>query len=107
MAARNDLPTDQNRLFDLAGKAIPLSSHDERLDVLLGKNQYSLARALAKKIGNGYPELIEARIALIEKKTGASTLVARIPKHLLNNPGLMLNRITWRRAADDTQEPSP
>jgi len=95
--------TDQNRLFDLAGKAIPLSSHDERLDVLLGKNQYSLARALAKKIGNGYPELIEARIALIEKKTGASTLVARIPKHLLNNPGLMLNRITWRRAADDTQ----
>jgi soluble lytic murein transglycosylase len=73
-----------------------------RLDRLIGMDQTTQARALARRMGQGVPELLEARIALSNKKPGASAAVDRVPQALRNDPGLVYERLKWRRRAFDT-----
>ena len=92
---------EQASILSQIGRDIPLSVHEARIDRLLKNEQYTLARSLASFLGRGYPELVEARIALMEEKPGASSLVMRVPAQLYSNTGFMLDRIRWRRERDD------
>ena len=93
--------SEQERLLGLIGRNISPSSHMARLDQLLHNQQYTLARNLATYMGNGYPQVVEARIALMEGKPAVGSFIARVPEHLQNDPGLLLERIRWRRKNDD------
>lgn len=92
---------EQDTILESIGTRIPLTTQHERLDRLLHNQQYTLARSLAQFMGRGYPELIEARIALIEDKAGVSQLVAHVPAALYNNAGFILDRVRWREDRDD------
>lgn len=73
----------------------------KRLDKLLFADKYTLARSYAQRLGSGYPELVEARIALAEEKSTAGALVSKVPATLQSNTGLLYERLSWRRRHDE------
>ncbi len=69
----------------------------KRMDRQLLRGNYTNARAVAEALGNGYPALAEARIALSMDAGGAETLLARVPQSLQRDSGLLYERLKWRR----------
>lgn len=90
----------QVRFLSHYGKLIGKESHKRRFNVLLYKGQMTSARALARILGQGYPQLAEARIALASGESGVDQHLARVPPHLQNDPGLAFERLRWRRKKD-------
>lgn len=88
---------DQKYIYRLYGDHITLQSHLRRYDKLLFNRQYTNARAIAQVLGKGYPALTEARIALAENKNGVDSLIDQVPGNLKHDPGLMYERLKWRR----------
>lgn len=88
---------DQVVIHKRFGQHLTTAAHKRRLDALLFNRQYSAAREIADLLGNGYPELAEARIALAENKNGVDKMVKQVPPHLLGDAGLMYERLKWRR----------
>jgi len=90
----------QARFLRNYGKLIDKESHKRRFNVLLYKGQTTNARAIARLLGKGYPQLADARIALAASDPGVDGLLARVPPHLQNDPGLSYERLRWRRKKD-------
>lgn len=88
---------EQNHILNSYGRYLGTQDHIRRLERMMTDKQYSAARALAPKIGNGYPQLVEARVALQEGSKGVQAQVSRVPTGLLRDTGLMLSRAQWRR----------
>ena len=88
---------EQKAIYIKFGRLIDMNAHRRRFDNLLFSEQYTNARAIAGVLGAGYSELAEARIALAEEKPEAPSLVARIPAKLQSDPGLLFERLRWRR----------
>ena len=91
---------EQKGLYAKYGIYIDREAHTRRLDRLLFASQYTNARAIASLLGPGYPELAEARIALAEEKSEAGALIDRVPRKLQEDPGLLYERLRWRRKKD-------
>lgn len=79
------------------GSMISTDTNRRRLDYLLFNGDESNGRALAATMGNGYTQLAEARIALAKGNSNAATLTDRVPASLAKDPGLMFERLRWRR----------
>lgn len=95
---------DQQRtIYQQYGKFLTMDAHKDRFDNLLLNGSYDSARAMAGVIGNGYPELAEARIALANDKGGVEGCLARVPSHLQKDTGLLYERLRWRRKHDMDQ----
>lgn len=90
----------QRKIFQKFGQFLTLDAHMRRFDSLLSNGYYENARAMAGVLGQGYPELAEARIALAEDKGGVEGALARVPQYLQNDPGLLFERLRWRRKHD-------
>ena len=90
----------QARFLSNYGKLIAKDSHKRRFNMMLYKNQTSNARAIARLLGKGYPELADARISLAAGEPGVDVLLARVPAYLQNDSGLALERLRWRRKKD-------
>lgn len=90
----------QRKIFQKFGQYLTLDAHKRRFDSLLSNGYYDNARAMAGVLGQGYPELAEARIALAENKGGVEGAVSRVPSYLQNDPGLLFERLRWRRKND-------
>ncbi len=91
---------EQRTIYGKYGALIDKDAHRRRLDTLLFSSQYTNARAIASVLGPGYPELTEARIALAEEKSNVNGLINKIPSSLQNDPGLLYERLRWRRRND-------
>ena len=92
---------DQTMMMARFGKYLGSQDHERRIRYIIHDQHYTAARALARHLGNGYPQLIEAKIGLIEQKSNANQLLTAVPAHLRNNEALMLARIQWRRKNDN------
>lgn len=88
---------DQRTIFRKYSTYLDRAAHLRRFDTMLYRGQKDNARALAAVLGKGYPELAEARIALKAGKKNVNGLIARVPRHLQGDPGLMYERLRWRR----------
>lgn len=91
----------QATIFRQYGQTISIRAYNARLDYLLKNDSYTQARALGSLLQRGYPQLIEARIALREDKRGGEDLVYKIPDSLQNNTGLLFERIRNLRKNDN------
>lgn len=91
---------EQRRLYRKYGRLIDRDAHIKRLDTLLFSGQYENAMAIADVLGQGYPELATARIALAQEKKTVEPLIASVPHALQNDPGLLYERLRWRRRND-------
>ncbi|MCB9988764.1 MAG: transglycosylase SLT domain-containing protein [Rhodospirillales bacterium] len=90
-------PAQQQQILSQYGSLLDDSAHRARFDKLMFAKHYTNARSLAMLLGNGYPELADARIALAEDKAGLDHVIARVPSYLKDDPGLDFERLSWRR----------
>ena len=80
------------------GNYLTLDAHLKRFDALLLNGDYNSALIIANILGQGYPELAAARIALSKNKgSGLARLIDNVPRYLKNDPGLLYERLRWRR----------
>jgi soluble lytic murein transglycosylase len=90
-------PDQQNSFLTRYGALIDRQSNVARFGWLMMRKQYTNGRATARQLGKGYPALAAARIALAEGAGNVDTILAAVPAHLQNDPGLLLERLRWRR----------
>lgn len=93
-------PEDQARLYQSFGRHLTRADHLRRLDTLIRNDYSETATRLAATLGQGVPELVQARLAMRQGTGNADTLIARVPASLQNDPGLLYERLRWRRKAD-------
>lgn len=90
-------PHEQKEIIQKYGQYLGSQDHERRLRHIIHGKHYTASRDLAKILGRGYPQLVEAKIALIEGKKNVNLLVSKVPNNLKNNEALQLARIQWRR----------
>lgn len=93
-------PEQQTRFMDTYGRFITNDMQAARINAQILRERYTSARAIARKIGRGYPALVEARIALAEGAAGVAGAINAVPPHLKDDPGLLYERLRWRRRND-------
>lgn len=86
------------------GTYLTTQNHTARLSRLLWDKQYTAAARIYPQVGAGYQAMAEARIALNKKSKNAEALLEKVPASLKNDPGLIYERVRWRRQADMTTE---
>ena len=91
---------DQRRIFRKYKQYLTRDSHIKRFDTLLYNGQYTNAKAIANVLGPGYVALANARIALAQEKKAVNALINKVPAALQNDPGLLYERLRWRRRND-------
>lgn len=93
-------PDQQSRLYQTYNAYLTKNDHLARLNTQMSLKSYSNARAIARMLGKGYPALVEARLALAMGARNVEATVDSVPAYLHNDPGLMYERLRWRRAND-------
>ncbi len=89
--------SQQREIFRKYGQYLTLEAHKRRFDALLLNGKYESAKAIAEVLGHGYPELAAARIALAKQKKDVGRLIRKVPRYLQSDPGLLYERLKWRR----------
>ena len=73
------------------------ADHDRRTDRLLWDGRHWEAHRMLYRINPGPRNLAIARIRLMKRSWAVDKDVQRVPKHLKADPGLMYERLRWRR----------
>jgi len=94
-------PAEQDDILASYGQYLGTADHQRRLERIVADKQYTPARALAPRMGRGYMELVEARIALQEGGKDVTSRVSQIPSGLMKDTGLLLSRVQYRRENKD------
>lgn len=74
--------------------------HWNRLDRLLWDKQDGPAGRMILKVDSDHRALARARLALQDGKSNPEPLLAAVPKTLRDDPGLIYDRVRWRRQKD-------
>jgi len=72
-------------------------AHAARLDRLLWDGNRRAARRMLGRVDAAHKRLGVARLYLIEQHGGVDNAIARVPDALKNDPGLIYERVRWRR----------
>ena len=79
-------------------------NHLQRLERLLWKGRYYPVRRMLHKVNKDYRALAFARITLRRFRGGVDRTIAKVPHKLLNEPGLIFERLRWRRRKGRDQD---
>lgn len=71
--------------------------HIKRLDRLLWLGRYYPIRRMYRRVNKDYRALAEARITLRRFRGGVDRAISRVPDKLQGHPGLLYERLRWRR----------
>jgi soluble lytic murein transglycosylase len=91
---------DEQLILSRYGDTIRPEDTTRRLDRLLWDNKIADAERLLPRVSEEWRLLADARIKLAASARGAEALVAKVPASLQNDPGLLYERMRWRRRAD-------
>jgi soluble lytic murein transglycosylase len=91
---------DEKRFLGKFGGLLTGDDHIARLDRLLWDNKQDAARRMMSRVDAAHRALGEARLGLRNGKGNATKLVARVPKKLQRDAGLVYERARWRRRND-------
>ena len=95
-----DFPEDLERRFlKRHRRALGAEDHNRRLDRLLWDERPGAARRLLRDVGSAERRLGEARLRLMERRRGVDWAIRQVPRDLRSHPGLVFERIRWRRRA--------
>ena len=78
-------------------KHLTKEDHADRLDRLLWDDQTYAAKRQLLLVDKGRQRLAQARIQLIRRGPGVDYAVSKVPAELKDDPGLVYDRIRWRR----------
>ncbi|MBF0561501.1 MAG: lytic transglycosylase domain-containing protein [Alphaproteobacteria bacterium] len=87
----------EKQFLSLFGQNLRREDHNARLDRLLWDRQTEMARRQLRHVDTEHQQLALARIALIELDGGAEAALRKVPAELRSNPGLLFDRVHWRR----------
>jgi soluble lytic murein transglycosylase len=76
---------------------LTVDDHRRRLDRLLWEGRYWPARRMLWKVPADYRALAVARLSLRRNEGNVDTLIAKVPAALKDDPGLIYERLRWRR----------
>ncbi len=92
-----DLDTGEEAFFRREfGTRIDRRLEVARLDRLLWRGRLAAARRMLDRVDRDRRRLALARMALQRTKPGVDSYIARVPKRLLGDPGLVFDRLQWR-----------
>ena len=78
-------------------KHFTVSDHWARLDNLLWNGRRHEARRMLRRVSSGHRALAVARIKLRRRRGGVDGAISRVPASLHRDPGLLYERLRWRR----------
>jgi soluble lytic murein transglycosylase len=87
----------ERKLVGDHGRLLRPADHWARVDRLLWGDQVTAARRVMPHLDEGHRLLAKARIALITGTGGVDAAIAKVPPALASDPGLLYQRIRWRR----------
>lgn len=96
--------------FDATGQSVFLAAHANlltsddhasRTDRLLWESENDAAARMLPLLGPGWNALATARLKLARGEAGVDNAIAAVPTDLSNDPGLIYQRLRWRRRADN------
>ena len=88
---------DEKHFMGRHSRRIRTTDHIARLDRLLWEGRYWAIRRHLWRVPKAYQKLGLARISLRRQVGNVDALVARVPKNLQRDPGLIYERLRWRR----------
>ncbi|MCW5750153.1 MAG: lytic transglycosylase domain-containing protein [Alphaproteobacteria bacterium] len=95
--AGNFGPRQESDILQRHAGIIGQAHHIARLDRLLWNGERAAARRMLARVGADWRALAEARLALQEQAGNVDRLIARVPTRLKDHPGLVYERVRWRR----------
>lgn len=88
---------DETRFLRRYHKLFSKQDHWARLDRLLWNARYREARRMLRRVSRGHQALAIARLRLHRFRGGVDGAISRVPDALRNDPGLLYERLRWRR----------
>ncbi|KAA5606711.1 lytic transglycosylase domain-containing protein [Roseospira marina] len=92
--------TEAVAFLDVFRGSLRPRDHNERLSELLWDQSVDEARRLMPLVDDGHQRLAEARIRLMTNAAGVDAAIDRVPRSLRDDPGLVYDRLVWRRKRD-------
>ncbi|MGB0749364.1 MAG: lytic transglycosylase domain-containing protein [Magnetospiraceae bacterium] len=91
-------PNSESAFLKEFGKNLTAEDHETRLSYMLWHGERAQAQRMLTRVGKDYRAVAEARLALANRKSkNVDKLVGAVPDTLQNDPGLVFDRIRWRR----------
>lgn len=87
----------QKMFLTVAAPYLRAADHRRRLDRLLWRHQADDAERMLALVDRDHALLAKARIRLMRNMPGVDAAIKRVPARLQNDPGLLYERIHWRR----------
>ena len=94
----------ERQFLERFGDELRPEDHWRRLDRLLWDRQESSAQRMILKVDPGHRQLAQARLALQNGKSNPEPLINAVPAGLRDDPGLIYERVRWRRQNDLDEE---
>jgi soluble lytic murein transglycosylase len=88
---------EDKRFFAQYRRHLRQQDHIARLDSLLWDLRRTSANRMLERVPAGYRRLAEARMALQRRSAGVDRAIAAVPEALRDDPGLLYDRLRWRR----------
>lgn len=88
---------DSQLLLKRHRKLLTPDDHVFRTDRLVWEGRYGDARRMLPLVSKDYQRLFQARLALRRRQGNVDGLIRQVPPSLKSDPGLMYERIRWRR----------
>ncbi|CAA7623478.1 Soluble lytic murein transglycosylase and related regulatory protein [Candidatus Terasakiella magnetica] len=90
----------ERQYLNLLGEYLRPEDHWRRLDRLLWDRQETSVQRMILKVEAGHRALAQARLALQNGKANPEPLINAVPAALRDDPGLIYERVRWRRQKD-------
>ena len=95
------------RLTSRYGDYLREEDHIARAERLLWEHDYNAADRMRARVPYNFRLLMDAWLALIALDSNASARVAGVPEEYQNHPGLLYERVRWRRRKNRDEESWP
>jgi soluble lytic murein transglycosylase len=92
---------EERLFFDRYRRVLRDEDHVARLDRLLWDSQVPAAQRMMQRVDERHRLLAQARIRMIRLQGGLDAAIARVPEDLRNDPGLVYERLRYRRRKGD------
>jgi soluble lytic murein transglycosylase len=79
------------------GSVLDEEDHRARLDRLLWDGARYEAKRMMRRVGRDHRAMAEARLRLRRLAGGVDWAISQVPDRLISDPGLMYERLRWRR----------
>jgi len=89
--------TEGRKFHQRYGHLLSEDDHVARLDNLLWDYRRRSAARMLERVPAGHRRLAEARLRLQRRQHGVDAAIAAVPGALRNDPGLLFDRLRWRR----------